>query len=100
MAGFFLLNLDKTIIAFPPGLVLSLIIFFTAVTNIRDIKDYEGDRADGIKTLPVLLGLNKSKKLIAGTICFFFLLIPWYFNAQFLFIPSIIAAVFSWCFNT
>ena len=100
MAGFFLVNLDKTIIAFPPGLVLSLIIFFTAVTNIRDIKDYEGDRADGIKTLPVLLGLNKSKKLIAGTICFFFLLIPWYFNAQFLFIPSIIAAVFSWYFIT
>ncbi len=100
LAGFFLVNNDKSILAFPPALVLAIIIFFTAVTNIRDIKDFEGDKADNIKTLPVLLGLNKSKKLIAGIICFFFLLIPWYFNAPILFIPSIVAVIFSWYFIT
>jgi 4-hydroxybenzoate polyprenyltransferase len=100
LAGFFLVNGDKSILAFPPSLVLAIIIFFTAVTNIRDIKDFEGDKIDGIKTLPVLLGLKKSQKLIAGIICFFFLLIPWYFNSSFLFIPSIIATILSWYFIT
>ena len=98
MAGFFLVNIDKTIVAFPPGLVLLIIIFFTAVSNIRDLKDIDGDRADEIKTLPVLLGLKKSKKLIAGIICFFFLLMPWYFHISFLVIPSFITGILSWYF--
>jgi 4-hydroxybenzoate polyprenyltransferase len=100
MAGFFAISADKSILAFPPTLVLALIIIFTVVTNIRDIKDIDGDRADGIKTLPVLLGLKKSKMLIAGTICFFFLLIPNYFNIKYLFIPSLIASILSWYFIT
>ncbi|MEI8174619.1 MAG: UbiA family prenyltransferase [bacterium] len=100
MAGFFIINNDKTIIAFPPILVLAIIIFFTAVSNIRDIKDIEGDRADGIKTIPVLLGAEKSKKIIAGIICFFFLLIPWYFNISSIIFPSIMATILSWYFIT
>jgi 4-hydroxybenzoate polyprenyltransferase len=91
---------DKSILAFPSGLVLAIIIFFTAVTNIRDIKDAEGDRADGIKTLPVILGLERSKRVIAGTICFFFLLTPWYFEMPFLWAPAIAAGILSWYFIT
>jgi len=100
LAGFFLLNADQAFLSFSPGLVLSIIIFFTAVTNIRDLKDVDGDKADGIKTLPVLIGLKKSQKLIAGVICFFFLLIPWCFHFPFLFIPSIVASILSWYFIT
>ena len=98
MMGFFLVTPEKNILSFPPGLILAIIIFFTAVTNIRDIKDIEGDRADGIKTLPVLLGAEKSKKLIAGIIIFFFLLLPWYFHFPFLVVPSIITSLLSWYF--
>ncbi len=99
MAGFFVVSTDKSILAFPSTLVLAIIIFFTAVTNIRDLKDIEGDRADGIKTLPVLLGLERSKKIIAGTICFFFLLTPWYFEMPSLYIPSVIASILMWYFT-
>jgi 4-hydroxybenzoate polyprenyltransferase len=99
MAGFFAVSTDKSILTFPPSLVLALIIFFTAVTNIRDIKDIDGDRADGIKTLPVLLGLKKAKMLVAGTICFFFLLIPTYFNIPYLYIPAIVASSLLWYFT-
>jgi 4-hydroxybenzoate polyprenyltransferase len=98
--GFFLANADKSILAFPFSLVLGIIIFHTIVANIRDIKDFEGDRVEGIKTLPVLLGLNKSKKMIAGSICFFYLLIPWYFHISFLIIPAIVAVILSWYFIT
>lgn len=100
LTGFFLANLNKNILSFPPSLVLGFIVFFTAVTNVRDIKDIDGDRADGIKTLPVLLGAKKSKRLIAGVICFFFLLAPWYFHISILIFPSIIAAILSWYFIT
>lgn len=99
MAGFFAVSNDKNILAFPPELVLALIVFFTAVTNIRDIKDIEGDRADGIKTLPVILGLENSKKLIAGVICIFFLLIPRYFQISYLYMPAIFASILLWYFT-
>ena len=98
MAGFFLVNSDKAITAFPFNLVIAIIIFFSMVSNIRDIKDIEGDRTDGIKTIPVLLGARKAKKLIAGSIVLFFLLIPLYFHLSFLVIPSIIVSFLSWYF--
>ncbi|MFZ2149989.1 MAG: UbiA family prenyltransferase [Minisyncoccia bacterium] len=100
MLGFFMISPDKSIVTFPLGLIVAIVIFFTAVTNIRDIKDFEGDKVDGIKTLPVLLGLGRAQKLIAGTICFFFLLIPWYFEMSFLWMPSIVASLLSWYFIT
>lgn len=49
-------------------LPLSVVVFFlvcmTAVINFIDIKDYEGDKKAGIRTLPALLGLETSKKWI------------------------------------
>lgn len=50
------------------GIPLSVIFFFlvcvTATLNFIDIKDYEGDKKAGVKTLPVVLGLETSKKII------------------------------------
>jgi len=34
--------------------------------NFIDIKDYRGDKKSGIKTLPVIFGLRKSKLLIGS----------------------------------
>jgi chlorophyll synthase len=95
LEGFFLISPNKAIPAFPFGLVVAIIVFHTAISNMRDIKDFEGDRAVGIKTIPTLLGLKKSKKLISGIFCFFFLLVPWYFHISFLIIPSIVASLLS-----
>ncbi len=48
---------------FPRELVFFFLIFVTASMNFIDIKDYEGDKIGRIKTLPVLMGLEKSKLL-------------------------------------
>jgi 4-hydroxybenzoate polyprenyltransferase len=40
-------------------------LLLTFAANFIDLKDYEGDKAEGIKTLPVVLGLKKAKILIA-----------------------------------
>ncbi|MCE9549386.1 UbiA family prenyltransferase [Candidatus Nomurabacteria bacterium] len=98
MSGFFLLSPDKSILAFPLKIILAIVVLFTVVSNIRDIKDVEGDRALRIKTLPVLLGLEKAKKIIAGTIFFFFLITPWYLEIPFFMVPSVLVAILSWYF--
>ncbi|MBU1205248.1 MAG: UbiA family prenyltransferase [Nanoarchaeota archaeon] len=49
---------------FPVILIAFFLIGFTLVINFIDIKDYEGDKKAGIKTLPVILGLKKSKFII------------------------------------
>lgn len=40
------------------------IILFALCINFIDLKDYKGDKYGGIKTLPVILGLTQSKKLV------------------------------------
>lgn len=54
----------------PVAVPVYFLTIFTAAVNFIDIKDYDGDKAAGIKTLPVLLGLKRAKQLIA---LFFFL---------------------------
>lgn len=49
---------------FPLILFPLLLIGFTLTANVIDIKDYEGDKAGGITTLPGVLGLRLSRLLI------------------------------------
>ena len=52
------------------GIHAHIIVFFlvciTAAMNFIDIKDYKGDKAAGIRTLPTIFGLEKSKKIIGA----------------------------------
>jgi 4-hydroxybenzoate polyprenyltransferase len=48
----------------PPLLVLFFLIGLTGAANFIDLKDYAGDKAAGIKTLPVILGEKKAKLVI------------------------------------
>ncbi|HNX82083.1 MAG TPA: UbiA family prenyltransferase [Candidatus Omnitrophota bacterium] len=53
------------------------LIWVTAAGNFIDLKDYEGDKQAGIRTLPVVFGLRRAQLFIA---CFFFcacICIPW-----------------------
>lgn len=49
------------ILDFPLSVTVMFLVFLTLAFNFIDIKDYEGDKKAGIKTLPVLLGLKKAK---------------------------------------
>ena len=44
---------------------LAIFITFSLAANIKDLKDYEADKKQGIKTLPVLLGKKKGLEVIA-----------------------------------
>ena len=77
----------------PLNTVTLSLLALTATINFIDIKDYEGDRAAGIKTLPTLLGLKWSKRLIG----LFFLLsysLSYFVTDEDIFIiPSIITGI-------
>ena len=96
LAGFFLSSASKTLTVFPPMLVLALVVLFGFGSMVRDIKDYEGDKAKGIKTLPVLIGLGKSKAVIATIITIGFIATAHYFKGMSMLVPAIVASACVW----
>jgi len=78
LAGFSLAGFDPR--TFPSHLGWFLFIAMTACINFIDIKDYEGDRAEGIRTLPVLLGVRISKWLFGIFFVVSYTLAPGYFG--------------------
>lgn len=96
LAGFFLSSPSKDFLTFPPLLTLLLIVIFGFGSMVRDIKDYDGDKKAGISTLPVLIGLNKAKAVIALIISLSFLGIAFYFGDIPLIVSAILASGFIW----
>lgn len=68
MAGFFLVSPDQHFSSFPIKAILIIGISYALLSNLKDIKDFEGDKEGNIKTMPVFFGLEKSKYIIA-TLC-------------------------------
>lgn len=65
MAGFFLVSPDQHIFAYPLKAFFIIGIVYALLSNIKDIKDFEGDRQAKIMTMPVVFGLTNSKYIIA-----------------------------------
>lgn len=96
LSGFFLSVESRELFSFPPLLVLCLVLFFGFSSMIKDLKDYEGDLANGIKTLPVLLGLKRSKVVIATVITGSMVGMSLYLGNKSILIASIVTAVLVW----
>ncbi len=95
-AGFLLLPTD-TIFAFPIKLAIFILIVFTLGTTVKDIKDYQGDKAGGIYTIPVIFGPEKGKIIIGLLSLIAFILCPIFFSNYFkiLISPALLAGVLS-----
>lgn len=52
----------------PINVILFAMLGLTAVVNFIDLKDYDGDKAAGIRTVPTMLGMGKAKLIIG--LCF------------------------------
>lgn len=96
MFGFFLVSQDRQLEAFPSRLALLIVIAFTLGMNWKDLKDIKGDAANGIMTLPTILGEQTGRMVIGGMLFTSFMLVP-VFSAQMIFIiPSAIAGLMLW----
>ncbi|NTW26856.1 MAG: UbiA family prenyltransferase [Candidatus Moranbacteria bacterium] len=76
MAGFFLVSPDQHITAFPAKLIFLIGISFAIISNKKDIKDYEGDKKDGMRTMPVVFGQKKANYIIATLYGLIVILMP------------------------
>lgn len=78
LAGFYFASPDKLVNAFPTFYAIGIVIVFTLLVNIRDIKDIEGDRAEGVQTLPVFFK-SHGTQVVGGLVAFGTLLLPFFF---------------------
>jgi 4-hydroxybenzoate polyprenyltransferase len=65
LSGFYLVSIDHRIDAFPLSLGVLIVIIYTLFSNIKDIKDVEGDRIQKVYTIPVLFGPTRGKQIIS-----------------------------------
>ena len=100
-SGFMLLADGQNISRFPHQVFWLLIFAFTISLPIKDLKDIEGDRADGVWTIPVLLGEIWARFAIGlGIFVSYALSVVW-LNAKILFFPAmILGAVSFWILQT
>jgi 4-hydroxybenzoate polyprenyltransferase len=74
VAQVFLLGANNiTIEIFLHYLLISFFIFISSI--ISDLRDYKGDKISSIKTLPVFLGYDKTRKIVFILLVFFSFLI-------------------------
>jgi 4-hydroxybenzoate polyprenyltransferase len=93
-AGFFLAADTERLDAFPSRIALGIFLMFLLAENVKNLKDIEGDREAGIRTLPVLLGEPWGRRVTAGLAALAVLLVPFFFNGSLLLasIASVAAA--------
>jgi len=63
LTGF--LSYVQNLSAVPITAAIAVLVTFSLAANIKDLKDFETDKKEGIKTLPVLLGKKKGLKAVA-----------------------------------
>lgn len=79
---------DKSLSSFPLSIAAFFLIFYTLAINFIDIKDYKGDKRAGIKTLPAILGLKRSKLIIGLFFLITYLFVPLVFKGFYIAILS------------
>ncbi len=100
-AGFLLISAN-TIFDFPGKLALFVLVALTLGATVKDIRDYQGDKACGIYTIPVIFGLERGKKIIGFLALTAFILAPLFFFDYFkiLILPALLAGILSfWLIN-
>ncbi len=95
LTGFSIFGGWKSVYIFPKSLTLLVLVIFTLAGTVKDLKDFEGDKRTGIKTLPVLLGRHRGKIVIALFVLLSYILIAPIIRMPILFIPAIVFGILS-----
>ena len=76
MSGFFLAGGTFKLNQFPVRVAIIVLLTLTMAFGTKDIKDIEGDKKAGIKTIPVIFGEDRGKKILGVMSFIAFLIIP------------------------
>ena len=78
--GFFFVCPQKSFGSFPFLVAIGIVIMCTLAVNIRDLKDYSGDSATGVWTIPVLLGPINGSRIVGVMFALAFFAAPYFFS--------------------
>lgn len=92
LAGFFFVSLNKEIAVFPRIIALGIIVIVTLAINFKDLKDIEGDKANGIITLATIFG-NNGPRVIGFLLALSILLTPLFLSFYLLYIFALPASI-------
>jgi len=67
---------------------LLIFLIFSLSSNIKDLKDSEGDKVSGIHTIPVIWGISKGRKIIGVLVFLSYMLVP-FFMAMIPYAPAL-----------
>jgi 4-hydroxybenzoate polyprenyltransferase len=98
MAGFFTFSVSITVSAFPASLIIGIVVMFSFLSQVKDIKDIEGDRAAGIMTLPVILGPIWGPRIVGGLAALAYMVAPFVIGRTIVFFVAVPAAVITYWF--
>ena len=84
--GFFSGSTD---VAFPMKMAYGILICFTLAFNTKDLKDYEGDKANEIWSLPVIFGMKRGRVIIAVLDFLAYIAVPFILSINDLLLPAI-----------
>ncbi len=96
LSGFFTFSVSKSLSSMSPKVVVGIVVIFFLWSHIRDMKDIEGDRAEGVDTVPVLFG-KRGPRVVGALSSLAYLLVPVFFGSW-LTLPSLVAAVANYYF--
>ncbi len=93
LAGYYTVSVDPRVGSFPKEWGLLIILAYTLIANVKDIKDSEGDSAVGVYTIPVLLGPRRGKQVIAVLAIVMLASVPVILGAPTLWLPFVPFAI-------
>jgi len=91
LAGFYFADSTHLLSDFPTNIMVLILVSFTLGLNFKDMKDIEGDRAEGIMTVPVLFGENYGSIATGVLFACAFFVVPIILGSWAIFWPSLIA---------
>ncbi|MFA7319289.1 MAG: UbiA family prenyltransferase [Parcubacteria group bacterium] len=90
--GYILVSSDQTLTGLSWRIIILLMLAYTISLPIKDFKDIEGDRADGVWTVPVIFGERKGRLIVATSIFISYMLSIFFLNEMRLFFWALIFA--------
>lgn len=88
--GFSLFSDKNNLSGLSSRVVFLLLIAYTLCLPIKDFKDIAGDKADGVKTIPVIFGEEKGRLITAVSFFISYMLAVFFLNEMTLFIWALI----------
>ncbi len=96
LEGFLPFAASGDFVEFPITFFVLMVFVVALVINIKDIKDIEGDKPNGISTIPTLFGEKRGKIIISLLFVLSFLLFPIILHSKQLIVTAVLFSVLSW----